>query len=331
MITLSITKCIPDAISYSYFKDSSHTVKTNKLSTAEKIKEVFLSSFNYLIKNFRNLTTTISCDFLSKKNLVNLSMIILFSSAMFYTFGISEIIFQVILSIIFIKIADHVLSKLKETNSIPNLKESYPLELKTMIFKILIGVVAFLIFGRLEPFLSDKISDILKKYFNISITIEQNVGTLIKADGLKGIIFSLYGAIGAPILEEYIFRGCLHNYFEINKIEEIHPKEITNKSFLTRFSEIFSKPKKSSVVIKAHDPSLLNKDKLKTILKVSLIFALIHLSPVMGWTNIPIMLLITIMGLIMSILKESTGDLWASTSLHMLNNSLAVLQTRKII
>jgi membrane protease YdiL (CAAX protease family) len=334
MIAFSIPKFNQDIIPHSNSKVSSQKAKNTELSISEKIKEIVVSPFNHLANLFKYLASNISQDFFSKKNLINLTLIITFSSTIFYTLGISEIIFQVLVGIISIKLIDPVFNKLIETSSIPNLNETFPVELKNkIILKILTGVVAFIILGNLEMFLLNKISLILKNYSNISITEKQNIQTLMEDTdtGSTAIILNIYVAIVAPILEEYFFRGCLHNYFEAEKIEHEQQKEMANKNFISRLYETYFKPQKSLAEIKAAHPSSLSQDKIKTILKVSLIFGLCHLSPVMGWTNIPIMLVATLMGAVMSILKETTGDLWASTTLHMVNNTLSVLKLRKII
>ena len=115
-----------------------------------------------------------------------------------------------------------------------------------------------------------------------------------------------YAAIGATILEEICFRGYLHNYFEVSS-NDAQDKAKSNNNAKTTL------------------------EKIKKIVKTSLIFGAAHLSPIMGWTNIPIMIVITLMGAGMSLLKETTGDLWAPMAMHATNNTISVLTLRKII
>ncbi len=163
-------------------------------------------------------------------------------------------------------------------------------------------------FLSIEPFLIDKISHLLKNTFNLSPTKEQqNISFLVKDNSLASIVMSIYIAIGVPIIEEIIFRGFLHNYFEITTKESSQNKVSSNNGAINRL------------------------EKIKTILKTSLIFGLMHFSPLNGWTNISIITITTFIGIITSILKEKTNDLWASVSFHCTNNTIAILQLRQTI
>ncbi len=324
MITFSISKFIHGINPFSR--------PEAELSTIEKIKEAVIAPFICTANFSKNLISSVFEDFFSKKNLINLSIMTLFSAAVFFSFGISEIIFQVLAGIVFLKAMESGVRKLLEKKALPSRNETFPIDsIIKVSFKILMGVVVFLIFGRLEPLIENEISSVLKKYFNISITEEQSVVTLMKDNSIIGLLMSLYGAVGAPIIEEYIFRGCLHNYFEVTAQEHAQEKASLKKGFIGRLYEKCFKTQKSLAEIKAGHPGSLSREKIKTILKVSLIFGVVHLSPAMAWTNVPVMLVITLMGMIMSILKETTGDLWASTTLHLVNNTVSVLKLRQMI
>ena len=72
--------------------------------------------------------------------------------------------------------------------------------------------------------------------------------------------------------------------------------------------------------------SWLNSAQWKTACKVAVVFGLAHMSLGYGWLNVPLFVAITILGLAMSILRETTGDLWAPFGLHCLNNTVCMLQ-----
>lgn len=71
---------------------------------------------------------------------------------------------------------------------------------------------------------------------------------------------------------------------------------------------------------------------LLTVTTTAAVFALIHLSPFHNiTTNTVLIACIFLSGLVDSAMKELTGDLWASTTGHILNNSIAVYQIWKAI
>jgi len=301
VIAFSVTKFIQDINPF-------YHPPPKELSTSEKIQEAVTSTFNNISSFVKNLLTINSTpSFFSKRNIINLTSLfftVVITYGIISTLGISEIIFQVLLGLFLAKLVNKVITKLQEKGAIPTLDQLFHKDMKT-ISKIIVGIISAFILLRLNPLLENKISDFLKNIFNVTITEEQNVAHLIKDNSLSGVVMSIYAAIGAPIIEEILFRGYLQNYFEVTSKESTQNSSDSN-NVMSRL------------------------EKIKTILKTSLVFGAIHLSPSMGWTNIPIIIVITLMGAVMSILKETTKDLWAPTTLHMVNNTLSVLKLRQV-
>ncbi|MCK4933998.1 MAG: CPBP family intramembrane metalloprotease, partial [Simkaniaceae bacterium] len=64
--------------------------------------------------------------------------------------------------------------------------------------------------------------------------------------------------------------------------------------------------------------------QMERICVSSVIFGLMHLSPLQGWVNIPIVCATTFLGAILHILREMTGDIIAPSAAHITNNTLAI-------
>jgi membrane protease YdiL (CAAX protease family) len=77
---------------------------------------------------------------------------------------------------------------------------------------------------------------------------------------------------------------------------------------------------------KSKNPSLFQKFTIA--FKTNAIFGVMHLSPFQGWFNLPIFISSFSIGMAFSLLKEMTGDLWASSSLHIMNNTVATVALR---
>jgi membrane protease YdiL (CAAX protease family) len=173
----------------------------------------------------------------------------------------------------------------------------------TALAHIALGVASFLITGPATALLLTGIMQIMESQ-GISFTAQQDVDKLIQQPGIPGLLWSLYAAIGAPILEEWLFRGLLQDGF--STVPSMQNSTGPNK-----------KP-----------DNQMSWEKMSAILKASTIFGLCHATPQQGWFNIPIVAATTFMGICKGILKETTGDLWAPTALHATNNTLAVLSRR---
>lgn len=144
--------------------------------------------------------------------------------------------------------------------------------------------------------------------------IEQDIVALMKIPGI-GLFCSVYAAIGAPLLEECVFRGLLRDY--------LTEKPNVKASMLTRACEMFR--------FRSSKPSLLSGSRLQVILKTSIVFGLCHYSARQGPLNIPVILVTTFIGLVCAILRELTGNLWASTALHATHNTICTLQVHNLI
>jgi membrane protease YdiL (CAAX protease family) len=142
---------------------------------------------------------------------------------------------------------------------------------------------------------------------------EQDIVALMKLPGI-GLFFSLYACIGAPLLEEKLFRGWLYNFF-LEKTQKAPSAFAQLRSFFSL----------------QRQPSLLHWSRLQTIVKTSIIFGLHHYSPSQGPLNLPIVVVTTLLGVACAILREVTGDLWASTTLHVAHNMLATLQIHNLL
>lgn len=106
---------------------------------------------------------------------------------------------------------------------------------------------------------------------------------------LRGILKSMavvYVIILVPIIEEWFFRDLIYKWQE-----SVSPPGAT---LSTRIYRIVSN---------------------------GLIFGAFHFSLLLGWSNIPIVVVSTIAGIAFALLREWRGNRWASTVAHSLNNS----------
>jgi membrane protease YdiL (CAAX protease family) len=170
----------------------------------------------------------------------------------------------------------------------------YPLNASAAV-KSLVGIVTFIpmskIFEVLENSVCSKIKTCFKQEFSQDAV---KIFSLSQINPVLAVAAGLYIAVIGPMIEEIIFRGdiqdSLNTYFE-----EKCPNRAAAKILSTSCS--------------------------------SLIFGAAHLSPLQNTaSNIIIMLFTTAMGVTMSALKETTGDLWAPTAFHITNNTVAVYQ-----
>lgn len=206
----------------------------------------------------------------------------------------------------------YLLSKAYHTLPWPTLDQCYPLQ--SSAINISVGVLSWV------PALVGcaALEHALQKLFGalgFALTKEQDAARLIKTPGI-GLLVAVYASIGAPLIEEVLFRGALRDYFES---AEPRGRWDIVKARLQEF--LHGKA----------TTSLLHGSRLKTILKTSLLFGLAHGSWGQGWTNVPIIAVTTLMGLIFAVLRELTGDLWASTALHATHNTMVTLRMLDLI
>lgn len=143
---------------------------------------------------------------------------------------------------------------------------------------------------------------------------EQDAISLMKHPRI-GLAISIYACIGAPLIEEYLFRGKLRAYF-------VAKEPVTIKRTFTKLREWLRPP--------AAEP-VLSWARLQTIVKTSVCFGAAHYSQPQGLTNYPIVAVTTVMGIACAILREQTGTLWAPTALHSLHNIIVTLRIHHIL
>ncbi|NGX38047.1 MAG: hypothetical protein K1000chlam2_01216 [Chlamydiae bacterium] len=217
---------------------------------------------------------------------------------------------------------------------------------KSTLFKnVIIGLLLTAPFFALTEGLTLAVGLIMSQ-LGLSSAMYQDVGVLLSQSGITGLFMILFACVIAPITEEFTFRGYLNDLFLINdydKKQSLQNKTITqNPDTIPQktgtVERIFSKSAEApssppltpppTVTDIRKDPAFKTWDKFKAILKTSLVFGLMHLSPFQGWANILVFVGTTFMGLFAGILTEYTGDLWGSTTIHMLNNTLATILLR---
>lgn len=148
----------------------------------------------------------------------------------------------------------------------------------------------------------------------------QDVSESIKSRGIRGLLWGTYACIGAPLIEEYLFRSQLRDYFCLGEKED--DPGLWDK--LKPRVKVFGRAEAASA-------NRLTWERMKTVIKTSVIFGMAHWSPAQGWSNIPITLSCTLLGMILALLRECTGNLWASTTLHAVWNGVIVLRCYDVI
>lgn len=132
----------------------------------------------------------------------------------------------------------------------------------------------------------------LEESKNACKTCDFEKAKLIQQKGFIGNFASVYAVLLSPIIKEVLFRGYIQSAFEGDKKG--------------------------------------TKALIKTILKTALVFALVHLSPASGWTNLPTLITFISIGIILSLLTAKTKNLYASTSAHLLYSFISTLYAKKI-
>lgn len=166
------------------------------------------------------------------------------------------------------------------------------------IKNVAIGVLAVIIELPILTFVYHKVIDLMKSLacdvskpqdivavFNFTNKIKYTFIAMAFKAALIGFI-----VIGGPIIEERLFRDKLHNIMR-NWV---------------------------------HNPDSL-KGKIIRVGGNGLIFGACHLSPFQGWANIPIFLVTFLLGCLFTALRESTGDLTACTTAHILHNGVTMI------
>lgn len=98
-----------------------------------------------------------------------------------------------------------------------------------------------------------------------------------------------YVTLLIPLIEEWVFRGLLYQQQE---------KVIQGNDLSKRFIRILTN---------------------------ALIFGAFHISLFQGWTNLPLVVVSSVAGLVFASLRELTGSWRASAICHILNNTLVLL------
>ena len=143
---------------------------------------------------------------------------------------------------------------------------------------------------------------------------EQDVVRHMRNPKIRNLL-TAYVVLGAPLVEEVVFRGVLQDW--LNSEAQVKPTTWVQQ-VRKKWDKLFGKEEKPS--------SRLSSAQWKTACKVAVVFGLAHMSLGYGWLNVPLFVAITIAGLAMSVLRETTGDLWAPFGMHCLHNTFSMFQ-----
>lgn len=216
--------------------------------------------------------------------------------------AVSIIVFSTLCLIVISKLGTKLLNDYyayQRSVELKNWKLSRFFPLNSALKHIFFGVISVpvaMLTSRFIQLSIDKIIDSLGL-----ATREQYQATLMNHNRFSAIVFGLDAILRAPIFEEILFRGFIQE-------------------------KLFSLSKNDS-----DNKILALWEKTKPILITSFLFGLLHYIPQQEWSNITICMSTFSLGIFFSLLKEMTGDLWAPTTLHALNNTLSVLQLWKVI
>lgn len=184
-----------------------------------------------------------------------------------------------------------------EINTVPALSLPELPERKEFIKDVGIGIGAFLIEYPTSQFIHRSVTSIMKS-MGIQFSQSQDIMRILKSFNCVGL--SLFGgaikvalvayiAIIGPIVEEVLFRETLYNY---QKSVQREPNS--------------------------------TESKIIRVVSNGVIFGACHLSPFQGWLNVPIFLITGIMGILLALLRELTGNIVASSTTHILHNSTSM-------
>lgn len=171
------------------------------------------------------------------------------------------------------------------------------------VTKIAKGILGGLVKFPVVNFIGDKICEIMT-HFNFDMTDAQEaVQILMWIEGIQSAILrtaalaalTFYAVILGPIIEEVLFRGYVNPWIR-GKLEA-NGYDVMNNS--------------------------LHKALYWTLCGTA--FGAAHFSTSQGWMNVPIIVALSVGGVILSALKdEETSDITAPTVAHMTNNGLAL-------
>jgi membrane protease YdiL (CAAX protease family) len=170
---------------------------------------------------------------------------------------------------------------------------------------------------------------------------------------LLQIAISTYIVVGAPILEEQMFRSDLDEYLEMRKGRVSHIAAIIDGALIGGLMELNrsqgwanGRPCVESALLGAGYAAIREKvaDKIVSstaplhhkqavrILLNGILFGMLHTSYRQGWKmNVSAFAGTTFLGCIYAALREKTGDTTASTTAHILHNSFVMMPRLKSI
>lgn len=169
------------------------------------------------------------------------------------------------------------------------------------IGKVALGVLAFVVVTPLIGLAVERVADLLVSYgCDISpkqdaMQIWDQLSTLpaFFSIPLKTVLGVYIVALG-PIFEEFVFR------------------------------EVFRNLSETIVHGIGQDPNTF-WGKVEMVLLNGLAFTTIHLSLEQGWTNVIMFVFTFLWGCVLSILRETTGDIIAPSAAHIANNSVSMI------
>jgi membrane protease YdiL (CAAX protease family) len=126
-----------------------------------------------------------------------------------------------------------------------------------------------------------------QSYFHIYDWLATVSSGLVRGILKATAVFSIVLLI--PIIEEWVFRDLMYSWQEASNAN--------GNRFASRAFRVISN---------------------------AIVFGAFHFSPLLGWSNIPIIVVSTIAGFVFSLLRELTGDRWASVVAHSMNNSFVL-------
>jgi membrane protease YdiL (CAAX protease family) len=213
---------------------------------------------------------------------------------------------QFLLSMMISSVAiKYILSNFCTSDSYRSLSDLFPLH------KALPSIILGVMFGCTDRYLhSHAVNMALQglQYFKITPQFKQDIAGILNGSGLFNILSQLLVCIFIPILEERIFRGAFL------------------ESALTHLD---NKPKGQNLSLIERAASI--GKKAIAIIGTSFVFGLLHITYGQGWGNAPIFVKTFLMGIGYSLLKVTTGNLWACTTAHIFNNTVAAAHLGGIV
>jgi membrane protease YdiL (CAAX protease family) len=173
----------------------------------------------------------------------------------------------------------------------------YDFKIRDIAIGVLTAVVKIPLFSLLEKGVVD-----LMKFLKFDLSSPQEAVQIwnslqsVQALAVKTLLnvawkalFLMYVVLLGPLVEEYLFRGCLQTWMQ----------------------NLFANPDSAASIA-------------LRIVGNGFTFGLCHLSPCQGWMNVPIFLCTMLAGCIYAALREYTGGTTASSVTHIMNNGIAM-------